>query len=138
MEIVMTESIHQEIDIRAPVTEVYSALTDSSRFAHFTGAPAEIENRPGGEISLFNGQISGRNVELEPGRRVVQAWRAGNWPEGVFSIARFELTPSGDNTKLVFDQAGFPADAREMLEGGWHKMYWEPMNAKLGESVTAG
>jgi activator of HSP90 ATPase len=133
----MSESIHQEVEIRAPVNEVYSALTDSSRFAEVTGAPAEIDDGPGGEISLFGGQIAGRNVELEQDRRVVQAWRAGNWPEGIYSIVRFELAPAGSGTRLIFDQSGHPADAREMLEGGWHKMYWDPMNAKLGAAVAA-
>jgi len=29
------------------------------------------------------------------------------------------------------DNAGFPADAAEHLEPGWHKMYWEPLKAYL-------
>jgi len=49
------------------------------------------------------------------------------------SIVRFELAPSGKGTKLVFDQAGDPADAEAMLEGGWPKMYWEPMNVIFAE-----
>jgi activator of HSP90 ATPase len=127
----MSQSIHQEVEVRAPVEEVYSALTDASRFADFSGAPAEIDARPGGAISLFGGNIVGTNVDLQPNRRVVQAWRAGNWPEGIYSIIRFELSPAGAGTRLTFDQAGHPADAQEMLEGGWYKMYWDPMNAKL-------
>jgi activator of HSP90 ATPase len=62
---------------------------------------------------------------------VVQAWRSQAWPEGVYSIVRFELAPAGKGTKLTFDQAGHPDGAREMLEGGWHQMYWNPMNAML-------
>jgi hypothetical protein len=30
---------------------------------------------------------------------------------------------------LVFDQAGHPDGAEKMLAGGWHQMYWQPMNA---------
>jgi activator of HSP90 ATPase len=80
---------------------------------------------------MFGGDIRARNVELVPNRRVVQAWRSQAWPEGVYSIVRFELSPLGQATKLVFDQAGHPEDAQKMLEGGWPKMYWEPMNAAL-------
>ncbi len=79
----------------------------------------------------LGGDISGRNVELVPDKRVVQAWRSNAWPEGVYSIVRFELTPEGRGTRLLFDQAGHPEGAQEMLEGGWHKMYWEPMGAIL-------
>jgi hypothetical protein len=42
------------------------------------------------EQRMFGGDISGRNVELVPGRRAVQAWRSNAWPEGVYSIVRFE------------------------------------------------
>jgi hypothetical protein len=42
---------------------------------------------------------------------------------------KFELVPNGAGTKLIFDQAGHPDEAHEMLEGGGHKMYWQPMNA---------
>ncbi len=61
----------------------------------------------------------------------MQAWRSKAWPEGVYSIVKFELAPAGKGTKLVFDQAGHPEEAQAMLEGGWHKMYWEPMQAML-------
>jgi hypothetical protein len=44
---------------------------------------------------------------------------------------KFELTPHGKETKLIFDQAGHPEEAQQMLEGGWSKMYWQPMNALL-------
>ena len=85
----------------------------------------------GGAISLFGGDIRGRNLELVPGKRVVQAWRSQTWPEGVYSIIRFELAAEGKGTKVVFDQSGHPEEATAMLEGGWPQMYWQPMKAML-------
>ena len=87
--------------------------------------------KAGGAFSCFNGMITGRNVELIPNQRIVQAWRAGNWPEGVYSIVRFELNARGSNTKLTLDHAAFPDGAAEHLDGGWHKMYWEPLKKYL-------
>ena len=66
------------------------------------------------------------------GKRVVQAWRVQEWPEGVYSIARFELSGEGAGTRLSFEHAGFPAAMRPHLEGGWAKMYWEPLAKYLG------
>ena len=80
---------------------------------------------------MFDGAIVGRHVELVPGKRVVQAWRTQRWPEGLYSIVRFELSGKGKQTKLVFDQSGHPDDDQDMLSGGWHKMYWEPMAQML-------
>jgi activator of HSP90 ATPase len=125
-------SIHQEITINADPRSVYEVLTNANKFSQMTGGrSAEISPEAGGAVSLFGGAISARNVELVPDTRVVQAWRSNDWPEGVYSVVRFELAASGDKTRLTFDQAGHPDAAAEMLQGGWHQMYWEPMNAML-------
>jgi activator of HSP90 ATPase len=52
--------------------------------------------------------IQGRNIELLPNRRIIQAWRAKTWADGVYSIVRFELKEQGAETKLVFEHCGFP------------------------------
>jgi activator of HSP90 ATPase len=74
--------------------------------------------------------LLGDNVELVPGQRIVQAWRAGSWDPGVYSIAKFELVEQGSATKIVFDHTGFPKGAAEHLASGWKEHYWEPL-AKL-------
>jgi activator of HSP90 ATPase len=123
--------IHHEPTFPAPPSRIYEALTNLDQFAAWTGAPATGESSEGAAFSLFGGHITGRNVELVPGKRVVQAWRAKTWPEGLYSIVRFELRPEGKGTRLVFDHTGFPEAETEHLSGGWHGMYWDKI-AKLG------
>ena len=129
----MFTAVHQEIDFAATPERVYAALTSADQFKAMTNAPAELDARAGGAISLFGGMITGTNLELVPNQRLVQAWRAGNWPQGMYSIARFELAQSGAGTKLVFDHSGITEDMREHLEAGWHKMYWEPLANMLAQ-----
>ena len=125
-------NIHQEVTIEASPAAVYGVLTSSEDFARMTGGrAASIAKEIGGALSLFGDGIRGCNVELVPGKRVVQAWRSQEWAEGVYSIVRFELVPQGKGTKLIFDQAGHPEDAQKGLESGWHQMYWQPMTAML-------
>lgn len=125
-------NIHQEVTIAATPDAVFAVLTGSAEFARMTGGrAADISREAGGPIAMFGDGIRGRNVELVPGKRVVQAWRSQEWPEGVYSIVRFELVPAGTGTRLVFDQVGYPDSAHQMLDSGWHQMYWEPMNAML-------
>ena len=125
-------SIHQEVTIDATPAAVYGLLTSSQDFARMTGGrPADISREVGGAVSMFGGDIRARNVELVPGKRVVQAWRSSAWPEGIYSIVRFELSAEGKGTKLVFDQSGHPEGAEKMLEGGWAQMYWQPMKEML-------
>lgn len=128
-------SIHQEIIINAAPKTVYEILTGSERFSEMSGgAPAVISSDVGGEVSLFGGAIQARNIELVPGQRVVQTWRSADWPEGAHSLVRFELKADGNNTKVIFDQSGHPAEAEDHLIGGWQKMYWDPMNALVGNN----
>jgi activator of HSP90 ATPase len=125
-------NIHQETKFSAPPSRVYDALVDLKQFALATGAPASGESTEGGAFSVFGGHITGRHLELVPNRRVVQAWRAKTWPEGVHSIVRFELHADGSGTKLVFDHEAFPEDQKEHLATGWRTMYWEKLGKHVG------
>jgi hypothetical protein len=53
------------------------------------------------------------------------------WPEGLFSIAQFEIKGQGTGTRLILEHSGFPEDNRAHLEGGWPQMYWEPLKKYL-------
>lgn len=128
----MAHTIHQEVLIDADRARVFHALTDERQFADLTGADAvSLEPEPGEPFSLFDGHITGRNVELVADRRLVQAWRAATWPEGVYSIVNFGLEDAERGTKVVFDHTGFPEEAHDDLEAGWVKMYWEPLKRYL-------
>jgi activator of HSP90 ATPase len=131
-------TIHQEVDFNVSPERIYNALLDTKQFCEFTAQSgmfsansAKIDPSEGGAFSLFDGHITGRNVELAPNKRIVQAWRSGDWPEGVYSIARFELKAQGSGTHLVFDHTGFPVNMRDHLAAGWTEHYWEPLKKYL-------
>ena len=123
----MTTHIHQEQTFAASPDEIYAALTQETEFAAMTGAPSQIDPAPGGEFALFGGMIHGRNIECVPGALLVQAWRAKNWEDGIYSVVRFALTSEGDATRIVLDHAGYPDGTGEHLDAGWHPNYWEPL-----------
>ncbi len=138
------ESIHQEPVFKASRKRVYEALTDAKQFdkvIQMSGAvksgmakapsPPEISREAGGAFSLFGGYVTGRHIELVPNERIVQAWRAGGWDPGIYSIARFELVEQGSGTKIVFDHTGFPKGDGEHLAAGWKMNYWEPLEKLL-------
>src|SRR5450432_1265207 len=125
------EAIHQEPVFAASPKRVYDALTDSKQFQQaqllsvamkeldLLSKPAEISRDLGGAFRLFGGYISGRQLELEPEKRIVQAWRSESWHAHVYSIAKFDLVADGTGTKIVFDHTGFPAGEAEHLAAGW-------------------
>jgi len=139
------ESIHMEPVFKASRKRVYEALTDAKQFGkvvqlsaamkggmHLGGGLAEISREAGGAFSLFSGYITGRQIELVPNERIVQAWRAGGWDPGHYSIAEFELVEQGSGTKIVLDHTGFPLGQAEHLAAGWKGNYWEPLEKFLG------
>jgi activator of HSP90 ATPase len=138
------ESIHQEPAFKASRKRVYEALTDAKQFQKVVllgaamksgmipaGKATEISTEAGGTFSLFGGYIFGRNIELVPNERIVQAWRTAEWDPGAYSIARFELAEQGAGTKIIFDHTGFPKGAGEHLAAGWKANYWEPLEKFL-------
>lgn len=122
-------TIHQQISFKCDPATLYTALTDSREFATATGAPAETSASEGKPFSLFGGQITGRNVEMKKNEMIVQAWRAGAWPAGHYSMVRFVLEGKGKKTTLTMDHTGYPEGEEKHLDGGWQKMYWDPLKA---------
>jgi activator of HSP90 ATPase len=143
-------SIHQEPVFMASPKRVYEALTDAKQFTrviqlsgalqemHLPDQPAVINKDEGGAFALYGGFITGRHIELVPNVRVVQAWRAGDWPVGVYSIAKFELVVQGSGCKIAFDQTGFPSGDAQALASGWKAHYWEPLAKVLAAKTPQG
>jgi activator of HSP90 ATPase len=141
------DAIHQEPVFKASSKRVYEVLTVAKQFEKVIqlsaavqsgmakgNIPAEIAAEPGGAFKLFNGFIIGRNLELVPNERIVQAWRVAYWPAGAWSIVKFVLVEQGSDTKVIFDHTGFPkGDADHLLEG-WNGNYWQPLAKLLARS----
>jgi activator of HSP90 ATPase len=138
------DSIRQLTVFKASRQRVYEALTDTSQFDKITQlspemqagksfgtSPTAISREAGGTFSLFGGHIIGRQIELIPNDRIVQAWRVVDWDPGVYSIAKFELVERGAGTKLIFDHSGFPKGEAEHLAEGWKSHYWDSLEKFL-------
>jgi uncharacterized protein YndB with AHSA1/START domain len=124
--------IHREALIAAPPQQVFELLTSGTQFSVATGLPAEITDREGDAFAVFGGRVRGRQIELVPGQRVVQAWRFGEahpspWEPGVYSTVRFALEPSEDGTRLVIDHVGIPSEWIAHISAGYPAFYEEPI-----------
>jgi activator of HSP90 ATPase len=135
------EAIHQENVFRANRKRVYEALTETKQFdklVKLSGIsdalgtkPTQISNEVGGAFTIFGGHIIGRQLELLPAERIVQAWRVVDWEPGWYSIARFNLVEEGAGMKIVFDHTGFPKGLGEHLASGWKEHYWDTLQKYL-------
>ena len=105
----MCKTIKQKVRFKAAPEDVYKLLADSTLRTRITGLRAEISRKIGGPFTADDGRVTGVNVDLVAGRRIVQAWRRKDFPEGVYSMATFNLTPTPDGgTELVLTHRGVP------------------------------
>jgi len=125
-------ALRQVVSFDARPAQVYAALMSSQAFAAFTGMPGTIDPAVGGAFSIFGGLIVGRNIELAPDRRIVQVWRAvEDFPSGVYSLVKMDLSPTAAGTRLVLDHTGFPEGHYDHLYEGWPPRYWLPLKRYL-------
>ena len=128
----MCKTIKQKVRFKASPEAVYKLLADSTERTKVTGLKADVSKRVGGAFSADNGRVTGVNVDLVPGRRIVQAWRRKDFPEGVFSMAAVTLTPTPDGgTELVLTHRGVPKWLIDGTEENWRNDYWARMKAHL-------
>jgi activator of HSP90 ATPase len=125
------KTIKQTVEIKADPKVVYDAYMTSKTHSKFTGAPAKISNKVHGKFSVWDGYAEGENLELEPGKKIVQSWRASDWPEGHMSQITIKLAKKGKATKLTFTHTGVPEDFVDDIKQGWIDYYWNPMKELL-------
>ena len=76
---VRKETIRQKATVHAEPAEVYEAFIDAKKHSAFTGSKATGDGRIGSKFIAWDGYISGKNIELEPGKRIVQEWVTSEW-----------------------------------------------------------
>src|SRR4249920_722310 len=121
----MCKTIKQKVRFSAAPKTIYGLLADSRRRSALTGRKAAISPKVGGAFSTDNGKVTGVNVDLVPGKRLVQAWRRNDFPEGVYSMAAITLAPSATGgTELVLTHRGVPKHLIPETEQYWRELYW--------------
>jgi len=121
-------TIKQEVVLTAPPDEVYDAFMDAAKHAAFTGSKATGDPKVGGKFTAWDGYISGKNLELDRGKRIVQEWTNTDWPAG-YPPSRLELTLKKvkEGTQILMVHSGVPADQADDIRQGWIDFYWNPL-----------
>jgi activator of HSP90 ATPase len=123
----MPKNIKQNVVINTNPTEVYNLLMDSKKHSAFTGEPAKISDKVGGQVTCYSNYIEAINIELVKDKRIVQAWRGTDWSTGEWSLVVFNLKKDGNKTVLSFEQFGIPDKHAASIKKGWTEHYWSKM-----------
>ena len=125
------KTVDHTLKLNGSPHQVYELLMDSEKHSEFTGGRAEISREVGGDFTIMGGGLGGKNLELVEDEKIVQSWRAEDWPEGHYSTVTFLLEEEDGGTRLSFVQSGVPADKYDSINEGWRTYYWAPMSEAL-------
>ena len=127
----MCKTIKHKVRFKIPPETIYDLLADSQKRTEVTGRKAFMSDKVGGTFSTDAGQVTGVNVDLVPGRRLVQAWRRMDFPEGIYSMAAMTLAPTPHGgTELILTHRGVPKHLLDQIEDYWRHVYWAPMKER--------
>lgn len=118
-----------KLTIRESAEMIFKAITSPVSLELWTGYPASIQAVPDTEFSLWDGDITGRNLSVEPPVKLVQEWyfEEMNHP----SVVTILLTEEKGRTRIDLLHTGIPDDAFENISEGWKKYFWGALKKYL-------
>lgn len=106
--------------IPATPEEVYKAITTEITIRLWTGDIVSIDPKVGGEFSMWDGAITGKFIELEPYKKIVQQWYFGEEEQSIVSI---KLHEHKKGTSLELNHQNIPSEAYDDIVEGWNETY---------------
>ncbi|GAM41667.1 hypothetical protein TCE0_042r14964 [Talaromyces pinophilus] len=135
---VNTTTVTASDEFRTTAEELYTTFTDPQRIAAFTrGPPRQFDGaNVGGKFAIFDGNVTGEYVTLEPSKRVVQKWRLAQWPEGHFSTQEivFDQNDVDRVTVMRVTWTGVPIGQEEVVQRNWEGYYVRSIKQTFGYS----
>ncbi len=117
------KNFKKHFQLSAAPADIYNALVNPVMLEIWTGEPAVMSEEPGSEFSLWDGSITGRNIEFDKDARIVQEWYFGEQDES--SVVTIKLHPKGKGTSMEVLHTNIPDDAFENIIEGWNTDYLE-------------
>ena len=107
--------------INAEPSDIYSAITNPHTIELWSGYPAKMSTEPGSEFSLWEGDITGRNIEFVQDKKVVQEWYFGEQTEK--SVVTISIVPDGENSQVTVEHSNIPDEEFNNIAEGWREYY---------------
>ena len=112
---------------------VYTAWLNSESHSLMTEAEAEIYPEVGKEFTTWDDYISGKNIELIPGQKIIQKWRTVEFKDSdQDSHLEINLKEVPDGCEITILHTDIP-DGQPDYEQGWKDAYFRPMKKYFAE-----
>lgn len=121
------KTFKKQFNVKAEPTDVYAALTNKVTIELWTGYPAEMSAEPGSEFSLWEGDITGRNLEFVQDKKVVQEWYFGDQAEK--SIVTILIQKDHEDSLVLVEHTNIPDEDYDDIVNGWKEYYIGAINS---------
>ena len=117
------------VKLHCPVKDVFSGWLNEKIHSEFTGgAAAKINPNEGGTFSVWDGYISGTNIEIFPYKRIVQKWRTTDFDSSdEDSLLELFFTYKDGYTLITFSHSNIPEGQGNNYKKGWKDHYFKFM-----------
>jgi activator of HSP90 ATPase len=120
------KSFKKTFKINAEPSDIYSALTNPHTIELWSGYSAQMSTEPGSEFSLWEGDITGKNLEFVQDRKVVQEWYFGDQSEK--SIVTITIMPDRGNSIITVEHTNIPDNEFDGIAEGWKEFYFDAIS----------
>ena len=122
------ESLKLSITLPVKADKLYKAWLNSKEHSLFTGGEAKVSAKLNGKFTAWDGYISGKNLELKPGKKIVQTWRTSEFAEDApDSKIEIKLEEKAGKTTLHLSQTNLQKGDAKKYTQGWKDFYFTPM-----------
>ena len=112
--------------------EIYKAWLNSAEHSGMTGGLAKISVEVGGTFEAWDGYIEGRNLVLEPSKRIIQQWRTSEFTEEEKdSLLEIFFEEENEGTRITIRHSELPEHGMQYKQG-WVDSYFNPMKEYFG------
>lgn len=125
------EKLKISVTLPAAPQKIYEAWLNSKQHSAIIGDKATASAKVKGKFSAWDGYITGHNVELQEGKKIVQSWRTTEFPvKAPDSVLELRLAKkAGNKTTFTLIQTGIPKGQSKKYKNGWKEHYFEGMKA---------
>lgn len=112
---------------KSSAENIYNTWLNSAGHSDMTGGAATITNKIGNEFTAWDGYITGKILELETNKRILQTWRTSEFEANEEdSLVEILLNEIDGQTELTLIHTKLPVHG-DQYKKGWEDHYFIPM-----------
>lgn len=126
------KEIKKNLAFNCSCDDLYEYLINAKKLSNIIGGKVSNPGKIKGKFSAYDEYIFGENIELIPGKKIVQTWSCLDYPNGQFSKLTIVFKKKTDKTcEIDFILENVPDELYEDIDMLWNEMYFDPIKDYL-------